>query len=366
MTICFHLNHPAHYHLFKNIIVKLMDRNEVLVTYNDKDVLRHLIENDKEYNFNNYRIKSHRRGKGVLSLINEFVQKEFGLYNILKIHKPDLIVGTSVIVAHVAKLLNTKSLIVNEDDFDVISKTARIGYPFADNILSPECCRSWKFKGKTITYNSFHELAYLAPKYFLPQKKYVNSLTKNDEKYFILRFSSLAAHHDIGKKGISEEIALKLVELLAKYGNVYITSEKKLNSVLDKYRIKIDPIYMHHVLYYSDLYIGDSQTMAAEAAILGTPSIRFNDFVGKLSYLEELEHKYRLTYGIKTNESEKLINKVSEMLSYENLKDEWNQRRNKMLDEKIDTTDYMTWFIENYPQSVEIMRKNREYQYIFK
>lgn len=29
--------------------------------------------------------------------------------------------------------------------------------------------------------------------------------------------------------------------------------------------------------------------MAAEATILGTPSIRFNDFVGKLGYLEELE-----------------------------------------------------------------------------
>jgi predicted glycosyltransferase len=34
-----------------------------------------------------------------------------------------------------------------------------------------------------------------------------------------------------------------------------------------------------------DLYIGDSQTMAAEAAVLGIPSIRFNSFVGKLVYL---------------------------------------------------------------------------------
>ncbi len=35
--------------------------------------------------------------------------------------------------------------------------------------------------------------------------------------------------------------------------------------------------------------------MIAEAAVLGTPSIRFNDFVGKLGYLEDLEHKYGLT-----------------------------------------------------------------------
>jgi predicted glycosyltransferase len=49
------------------------------------------------------------------------------------------------------------------------------------------------------------------------------------------------------------------------------------------------------------MYIGDSQTMTAEAAVLGTPAIRFNDFVGELSYLEELEYTFDLTYGIKTN-----------------------------------------------------------------
>ena len=38
--------------------------------------------------------------------------------------------------------------------------------------------------------------------------------------------------------------------------------------------MNIDPSDMHHALAFASLYIGDTQTMAAEAAVLGTPSIR--------------------------------------------------------------------------------------------
>ena len=62
-------------------------------------------------------------------------------------------------------------------------------------------------------------------------------------------------------------------------------------------------------MHTSDLYIGDSQTMAAETAVLGIPSIRFNNFVSKLGYLEELEKTYGLTFGIKQGESKKLLSK---------------------------------------------------------
>ena len=37
-----------------------------------------------------------------------------------------------------------------------------------------------------------------------------------------------------------------------------------------------------------------------------------------------------------------------------------------MLADKIDITSFMVWFIENYPNSSDIMKKNPEYQYNFK
>ncbi|MBK7853743.1 MAG: hypothetical protein IPJ79_01455 [Bacteroidetes bacterium] len=66
-------------------------------------------------------------------------------------------------------------------------------------------------------------------------------------------------------------------------------------------------------MYFAHMYIGDSQTMAAEAAVLGTPSIRYNDFVGEISYLEELEHLYQLTFGFKTNNRQGMIDKITEL-----------------------------------------------------
>ncbi|MBK6912289.1 MAG: DUF354 domain-containing protein [Ignavibacteriales bacterium] len=365
--ICFHLAHPAHYHLFKNIIKALQVDNNVLITYNDKDVLKYLLENDREYNFKFVKIDSLRKSNSILSLSSEFVQKEFGLYKVLKKERPDLIVGTSIIIAHIGKLLGIKSIIVNEDDFDVVYNSVRIGYPFANNILSPACCRTLHFESKSITYSGYHELAYLTPEFFQPNLNNIIELTSNNvSKYFIIRFSALAAHHDVGKSGISSEIAEKIISLLSQYGRVYISSEKDLPKRFAKYRISIDPLKIHDALNFSFLYIGDSQTMAAEAAVLGVPSIRFNDFVGKLSYLEELEHKYGLTYGIKTSEPEKLFQKIDELLSMPNLKEEWQKRRMKMLADKIDVTAFMVWFIENYPESVKVMKENPEYQERFK
>ena len=55
---------------------------------------------------------------------------------------------------------------------------------------------------------------------------------------------------------------------------------------------------MHHVMAFASLYIGDSQTMAAEAGVLGVPFVRFNDFVGRIGYLRELEDIYHLGFGI--------------------------------------------------------------------
>jgi hypothetical protein len=106
--------------------------------------------------------------------------------------------------------------------------------------------------------------------------------------------------------------------------------------------------------------------MAAEAGVLGTPFVRFNDFVGRIGYLAELENKYNLGFGIKPDNPEKLLSVVKDLADTENLKQEFSRRRQKMLDEKIDTARFMTWFIENYPKSVDTMKQNSDYQYTFK
>ena len=95
----------------------------------------------------------------------------------------------------------------------------------------------------------------------------------------------------------------------------------------------------------------DSQSMAVEASMLKIPSIRFNDFSSKIDILEELEHKYGLTYGIKTDQPERLFEKINELLAMPNLREEFQLRRQKMLADKIDVTAFLVWFIENYPNN---------------
>ena len=106
--------------------------------------------------------------------------------------------------------------------------------------------------------------------------------------------------------------------------------------------------------------------MAVEAAMLGTPSLRFNDFAGKIGVLEELEHKYELTFAIPSSKPQRLYDKVNEWLEMEDLSETFQARRLKMLSDKIDVTAFFTWFIENYPESRKIMKEDPGYQMRFK
>ncbi len=133
---------------------------------------------------------------------------------------------------------------------------------------------------------------------------------------------------------------------------------------------------MHHVMAFASLYIGDSQTMAAEAGVLGVPFVRFNDFVGRIGYLCELEDVYELGYGIhasvlpadspirradgsaQPSGVEELYKRVKELVAMpsEERRATFQSRRQKMLSEKIDCAKFLTYFIESYPQSADQTR----------
>lgn len=358
MKILVQLNHPAHYHLFTNPINKFRENNHtVLITIREKDVLGKLLKHEKYINISHVYRKNNR-----LSILLNLIKREKKLFNIAKKFKPDIMIGTSPEIAHVGLLLRIPSIFFGEDDAKLLLAGTSIIYPFANVLVSPKTCDNWVWNYKTIAYDGYHEIAYLHPGYFRPSLDKIKNDIDIKKPYYILRFSDLCAWHDKGKKGISGEIAAKIIEMLSPTGNVYITSEKPLAADFETYRIKIDPLDIHHALYYATMFIGDSQTMASEAGILGTPSIRFNDFVGKIGCMEELEHKYGLTYGITSSEPEKLFKKIGEFLNYPDIKKEWEKRRLKMFAEKIDVTAFIVWLVENYPGSIKIMKKDPGYQ----
>ncbi len=175
---------------------------------------------------------------------------------------------------------------------------------------------------------------------FSPDISVIKKYQLEPEKYIILRSSALKAHHDVYQKGLNNKTIEKLNDLMQNYQVISSTES------LDKQ--KIQPWDMHHVLSFSKMLISDSQTMTAEAACLGVPSIRYSSFVGRISYLEELEHQYGLTFGFIPGDEKNMYMKIKELLQTSNLADSWQKKRGKMLAEKINLHEWMIQLVESY------------------
>jgi predicted glycosyltransferase len=358
MRILFYFGHPSQYLFLRNTIKILKDEGiscEILIK--SKDVLERLLIEDGESFLN---ILPEGRNSGNLGILSGLIKRDYRLFKFIKNKRYDLFIGTDPSLAHVGFLKKIPVITVLEDDIHVISQLAFLTFPFTSIILTPKECRTGQYEKKTIHYDGYMKLAYLHPNWF--NKK--AAIFK--QPYFLIRVSGLAAYHDAGISGFTSQILQGIISLLQEKGSVFISSENPLDESLKPFELKINPSEMQDVLFNAKMLISDSQSMTMEAAMLGIPSVRFSDFAGRISVLEELEHVYGLTFVIPTSSPEKLVDKIIELLSMPELEKEFQTRRQKMLNDKIDVTSFLVWFIQNYPESVKIMRENPEYQERFK
>lgn len=343
MKVLFHLGHPAHFHLFKNVIQKLNETgHSTVVAIKKKDVLEDLLISSGIPYTN---ILPDGRKDNKISIGVGQLKQDFQILKLSLKEKPDVLVGTSVAISHVGKLLGIPSINVNEDDAEAVPLYAKLAYPWATKIVAPNVCSVGKWESKKVGYEGYHELAYLHPENFEADKEVALKYVGLEKPLTLIRFAKLGAHHDKGISGISDEIALQLIEILSEKSEVVVTSERALPNELEPYRKAIDPKDMHHVMCHASLYIGDSQTMAAEAGVLGVPFVRFNDFVGRISYLDELELKYNLGFGIPSKEVERLIKTVESFELNDAERDVYQQKRQAMLSEKVNLAAYLYDYI---------------------
>lgn len=374
MKVAFYLAHPAHYHYFKVSAQQLRNNgHDVVFLAKNKDILLSLLDNAGE----KYEIIANRKSHNYFHHILYAIQADIAVARFLRRERIDVIVG-SQLTGLIRKMTNAAILNTGEDDAKLLGIYPLLAYKHTNAILSPACCDNGRWNYKSIKFPGFLEFAYLHPNHFTPSRMVVEEYgIEVDKPYFVLRFASLNAHHDSGIKGINAEVAQRLVDILSPHGRIYITSERPLEPQFEQYRIKINPLDMHHVMAFASLYIGDSQTMAAEAGVLGVPFVRFNDFVGRIGYLRELEDVYELGYGIhatplapdspirradgskQPSGVKTLYERVEQLVSMsaDELTATYQSRRQKMLSDKIDCAKFLTWFIENYPASAEETRR---------
>lgn len=364
MKILIDISHPSDVHLFKNF-AWIMKRkgHEILFTTRQKEVTIELLN---YYKLNYINIGSHF--KNLSKKLWGMFKFDYMIYKIAKKFKPDLFLSmASIYASHTSFILKKPHIAF--DDSEPVPEHQLLYIPFTKIIFTPKAFKK-NFGHKQIRYAGFKEMAYLHPKYFKPNPSSLSSLGINrNEKYALLRFVSFRASHDIGIKGFSDKNKIYAVKELHKHGKVFISSEDKPPKELEKHIIKIPPTQLHDALFYASLFMGDSQTMATESALLGTPAIRCNTWVGtrrEMSNFIELERQYKLLINFHIKEQNKAIERAVNYFKEDGLKKEWQQRRQKLFEEKIDVTAFLVWFIDEYPKSLKIVKKTPDYQIKFK
>jgi predicted glycosyltransferase len=316
MNFLFFFVHPSKFHVFKNTINTLKSNgHHVEIAITSKDVLEQLLINEG-WEYTNI-FPEGRKMKHVSPLISSFINLFRTIYRLWKFTKNknfDLFITDDLLV-YIGKFKRIKSIVFLDDDIQVV-KPFSIILKAADYCLAPNITNLGKFESKRIGFNGYKELAYLHPNHFKPNEEIIKKYSSENSTYFILRLVSLRAYHDVGVSGIDTKKSLELVELLSKFGRVYISAERELIPELEKYRIIIEPENLIHVLSNAKLYIGDSQTMSSEASILGVPSFRISDFNGKISVMEE-KVDLKLSKSYKSSDFSILLKDVKECLENE-------------------------------------------------
>jgi predicted glycosyltransferase len=343
MRLLFDILHPAHVHVFRNVVRELTARgHEVRITLREKECARDLLD---EYGFEYQVLSKKQTGAGLLV---EFVQRGIELWQSVERFKPHFlagIMGPSIsTVGRLRRVLGRdRARVVVFYDTEIAKLTNAFAYPLADYVVTPDCYQA-KVHGRHVRYAGYHELAYLHPKRFSPDLEVVRA-EGIVPPYSVVRFVSYEASHDIGTHGLSLEKKIELVRALAEHGRVLISSESPLPGALEPHRVRIAAHNMHHVLAFARMMVGESATMASECAVLGVPAVYISP-LGR-GYTDEQESRYGLVHnftGAKFNDD--VVGAVRRLASDPEALEKSRASRERMLGDKVDVTAWMLDFFE--------------------
>jgi uncharacterized protein len=355
MKVFIDIGHPAHVHYFKNFIRRFRYKgHSVVITARDKEMAHYLLRN-LEYDY-------YSRGKGGENFLGKMIYTLKTDVQLLKLalrEKPDLFLSySSPYAAHVSTFIGKPHIAFDDTEHATVGRF--LYKPFTDVICTPNCFTKDLGK-KQIRFKSYMELSYLHPNVFIPDESIYRYLCiKKAEPYVIIRFVAWEAVHDRGLRGIPHDMKIEAVNTFEKSARVFISSEKELPEELKKYKLNIPQHMIHNALAYASMFYGESATMASESAVLGVPAV-YIDNVGR-GYTDEQQSRYGLVFNYSESLSDqvKAIEKGVELLHTP--KAGWEERRKRLLEENLDLTTFIEYVVEQYPESVDILKTNPGYQ----
>ena len=350
MKILIEINHPAHYHFFKYSIKELVKKHhEIKIIIRDKDIIRELISDDSDFKNIYFLQKADNSLKKILSLISASKK----LFKIALEFKPDLFIGWNAIYSGIVSFILRKPFILFEDN-EYTWNQLLLRIPFASIILTNSSFPQ-KFGRKHFYYNSYEELTYLHPKYFKINNEIFRKYGINKKnKLIVVRMIAWNATHDYNQHGLfsQKKDFLRFIIKLRCFGNILLSIENNPPKLITNNGIiNISSKYFHDFLALADVCITEGGTTAVEASLLGIPVIYTSTLIR--SYLKELSEKYGLVF-ISTQQTE-VLEKTEQMLFNNNIKNEAENGRKKILQEKLDLTHLIILLIENY-NKLKILR----------
>jgi uncharacterized protein len=286
-----------------------------------------------------------------LSLVRELVVHETGLLGEVSRFKPDIMLQIGgLFISHVGAVCRIPTITFTDTEMAQLSNA--LTFPFTTAVVTPTCYEGRVPPSKHYLYAGYHELAYLHPKRFTPDQAILQKLGLSvADPYYIVRFVSWGAVHDVGESGFKRSTKVMMVRELARHGKVFITSEGQLPPELEPFRFSISPELIHHAMAFASLCIGESATMASESAILGVPAIFVS--TSPRGYTAEQEKSYGLVYTFSHLQQDKALAKMHELIEVKDLRSIWQSKRRRLLEDKIDVTDWLVQLVEDFPASLD-------------
>ncbi len=339
MRILIELLHPAHVHFFRNFVHDMESNGHVvLLTARDKDVTVDLL---REYGLPHTVLSS--QAVGTIGLARELIGRVRSLNKIIRQFQPDVltgIMGPTITLA--GKLRRVPAVVFYDTEF--ATRTNRWVYRLAHTVITPDSYQK-PVPGRHVTYPGYHELAYLHPNRFRPDPQRARAAGVDPEKLFsMVRFVSWDASHDVGEIALTAEQKRALVDHLTASGRVLISSEKPLPPDLEQFAWRGARSDIHHVIAFAQLVVGESATMASEAAVLGTPAV----YIAKTGrgYTDDQEARYGLVRNMQPTDFDSALEAVDSYLNADPPTAAAGHER--LLAERIDVTRWMVdWFEEH-------------------
>ncbi len=346
MNILIDIGHPGHVHLLRNVAKELEGKgHRIYYSVRDIPVAKRLMEH---YGMKPW-LDLGGKKDSLLGKALTVAHQDIETLRFVSKNHIDLGLSSGLVLSHVSKLSKMRSFVFDDDDDAVEPLSVKYEHPLSDVVFTPNCIQR-KTK-HAVYYAGTHELAYLHPNRFSPDPVVLQHAgIQEGERFFIMRFVALKGHHDVGQHGLTLEQKKALVELMKSYGRVIITSERAIEPEFEQYRLPVPPEEIHSLMAYSSMFLGDSQTMTSEAAVLGVPALKCNTFAGRLSVPNMLEQKYGLCYAYQPVQFAEMYRHIERLLAQDpqELKKEWRAKQQRMLSEMIDPTEFFVNYIEQY------------------